>query len=385
MKFDIVIVGGGLAGLSLAAMLDRSDLTVAVVESRAPSRTEGWDARIYAVSPSNQAFLERADIWRDFDPARLAQITSMEIVGDGQGRVDFSAYDAGIGELAWIVEASVMQCALWERLTRNSDIRLFCPVRPETLDMRGETARLTMDDGSTLEADLLIGADGVDSWVRREAGIDARFRDYDQLGVVANFECAQPHYGTACQWFRRDGILAYLPMPGNRISIVWSTSRAHAGELLGLRAEALADRVAQAGTSRFGELRLMAPAQAFPLRWMRAGQVCAPHLALVGDAAHAVHPLSGHGINLGFRDAETLGRLLRDKPRHVRSGSLGLLRRYERARREEVVLVQSLTDALQRMFVAEGKVVSTLRNFGMNLTNATPVIKDLLIRYAVAS
>ena len=385
MKFDVVIVGGGLAGLSLAVALEHSSLKVAVVEARAPRRSDGWDARIYAVSPSNQAYLQSLGVWRCMDEARLTQVETMEIAGDGTGRLDFSAYDAGVSELAWIAEASAMQCASWERLARAGRASVLCPVQPVHLSLGGETAVLSLEDGRELETDLVVAADGVNSWVRQAAGLEANFRDYDQMGLVANFECSLPHRGTACQWFRRDGVLAYLPLPGNRISIVWSTHNPHAGELLGLSAEALADRVAVAGRHRFGDLSLMAPAQAFPLRWMRATSVCAPHLALIGDAAHAVHPLSGHGINLGFHDAAVLGRLLGEKPAHIRCGSLEWLRRYERARKEEVMLVQTLTDSLQRLFAPDWAALSVLRNFGMNLTNATPVAKDLLIRYAVAS
>jgi 2-octaprenylphenol hydroxylase len=385
MKYDVVIVGGGLAGLSLASALARSSLEVALLESQPPIRQAGWDARIYAISPTNQAFLSRLGVWERLDANRLCRTESMEISGDGNGRMEFNAYDTGMGELAWIVESSALQCELWQGLQRQANLHLFCPARPDTLVFDQMSARLVLDDGRSLQADLVVAADGVNSWVRQKAGIDAKFKDYEQQGLVANFECSLPHRGTACQWFRRDGVLAYLPLPGNRISIVWSTSPQHTHELLALTPDELSVRVAEAGANRWGALRLLAPAQAFPLRWMRASSVCAPRLALIGDAAHAVHPLSGHGINLGFRDAEVLASLLCVKPDHVNCGSLGWLRQYERARKEEVVLVQTLTDGLQRLFAPDWKFISSLRNLGMNLTNGTPVIKDLLIRYAAAS
>lgn len=385
MKYDVVIVGGGLAGLSLASALARSSLDVALLESRPPIRQAGWDARIYAISPTNQTFLSRLGIWDRLDASRICRTESMEIAGDGNGRMEFNAYDTGMGELAWIVESTALQCELWQGLERQSNLHLFCPARPDTLVFDQANARLVLDDGRALQADLVVAADGVNSWVRQAAGIDATFKDYEQQGLVANFECSLPHRRTACQWFRRDGVLAYLPLPGNRISIVWSTSPQHAHELLALTSDELAVRVAEAGANRWGALRLLAPAQAFPLRWMRASAVCAPRLALIGDAAHAVHPLSGHGINLGFRDAEVLANLLCAKPDHVNCGSLGWLRQYERARKEEVVLVQALTDGLQRLFAPDWKLISKLRNLGMNLTNGTPVIKDLLIRYAATS
>jgi ubiquinone biosynthesis UbiH/UbiF/VisC/COQ6 family hydroxylase len=383
MDFDVVIVGGGLAGLALAVALKKSRLSIALVEGRVPVRSVDWDARIYAISPANVRFLEEVGIWGHLDTARITPVRTMEVHGDAGGRMDFSAYDAGVSELAWIVEASMLHMELWETARRQGNVTLFCPATPEALAVNEEAASLTLADGRRLTSCLVVAADGADSWTRAAAGIEVSFKPYGQHGVVANFRTEQPHREVACQWFRADGVLAYLPLPGKLISIVWSTPAEHAAELLALPPAAFCDRVADAGERRLGALSPVTPPVGFPLRLMRAPRMAAPRLALIGDAAHAIHPLSGHGINLGFQDARVLAETLALRPGHVDCGDLAWLRRFERARKEEVVALQSATDGLQRLFSQQGQPLTLLRNVGLNLTHRLPVVKDLLVRYAM--
>jgi ubiquinone biosynthesis UbiH/UbiF/VisC/COQ6 family hydroxylase len=180
-------------------------------------------------------------------------------------------------------------------------------------------------------------------------------------------------------------VLAWLPLPGNRISIVWSTPDRNASELLALPAEELSARVAAAGGHELGKLDLLAPAAAFPLRLMRVPRTVAPRLALIGDAAHGIHPLSGHGINLGYQDAKALADLLVATPAWQDIGDERLLRRYQRARREETLLLQTTTHTLRRLFRENLPGLKPLRNIGMNLTNRLPVVKNLLVRYALGA
>jgi ubiquinone biosynthesis UbiH/UbiF/VisC/COQ6 family hydroxylase len=385
MDFDIAIVGGGLAGLALATALRRSALSVALVEGKVPAFPEGWDSRVYAVSPANARFLDAVGVWPHMDAARMEAVQIMEIHGDAGGRLDFSAYGSGVSELAWILESSLMQRELWESAKRQGNLSLYCPARPQVLTFGPDAAQLTLADGRSLSARLIVAADGAESWTRAAAGISARFDPYDQLGVVANFATGQAHRGTAFQWFRNDGVLAWLPLPGNRISIVWSTGEEHGRELLALDHAALCARVAEAGNHRLGDLELITAPSGFQLRLMRAPRAVAPRLALIGDAAHTIHPLSGHGINLGFQDAKVLAEVLCDKPGHVDCGDLALLRSYERARKEEVVTLQTVTDSLHDLFGPAAGSFTRLRNIGLNLTNTLPVVKDLLVRYALAS
>jgi ubiquinone biosynthesis UbiH/UbiF/VisC/COQ6 family hydroxylase len=383
MDYDVIIVGGGLAGLALAVALRRSRLRVAVVETRVPAQPAGWDARIYAISPANARFLAEIGIWQHLDMSRVAPVRKMSVHGDRDGMLEFSAYASGVGELAWIAEASLLQRELWETAKRQGNIELICPATPALLDIGDREAVLELADRRVLSAKLIVAADGADSWTRDAAGIAVDFLPYDQMGVVANFTTARAHRDVAWQWFRPDGILAYLPLPDNRISIVWSTPTAHAQELLALPPEQFCALVAAAGNRQLGELELITPPAGFPLRLMRAPRTVATRLALIGDAAHTIHPLSGHGINLGFQDAQSLAATLAACPPHVDCGDLQWLRRHERARREEVVALQSVTHGLQQLFGAPRAPLGIARNLGLNFVNRLPVIKDVLVRYAM--
>ena len=384
MKFDLVIVGAGLAGASLAAALRGSRLKIAVVESQPPAQPTGWDSRIYAISPGNVDFLTHIGVWPHLDSARLTPVYDMAIHGDAGGQLDFSAYDCGLRELAWIVESGLMQRELWETIKRQHNLTLLCPARPVSLAVDEDAATLTLDNGKTLTASLVVAADGARSWVREQVGIAATTTPYDEKGVVANFRCEKPHRNTAYQWFREDGILAYLPLPDNMISIVWSAPDDVADALVALSPEALCQRVAEAGEHTLGALTPETPAAAFPLRLMRVPQPTAPRVALIGDAAHAIHPLSGHGINLGYQDAKALAELLGPLPAWRDPGEAALLASYARARAEETRLLQSTTHALNRLFKPDNGLLSGLRNIGLNLTNQIPVVRSALVRYAIS-
>lgn len=381
--FDLIIVGGGLAGAALASALRESRLRIALVEARAPQRAEGWDARIYAVSPANVAFLSAIGVWRHLDAARIAPIRKMRVSGDAGGQLDFSAYEVGVPELGCILESSLMACELWEGLKRQANLKLFVGQRPQMLGFDADLAHLGLDDGVQLSAPLLVGADGRDSWVRQRAGLVAHDTHYGEKGVVANFSVERPHRNIAWQWFREDGVLAYLPLPGNVMSMVWSAPDALADELVTLSPEHLARRVAEAGQHVLGDLQVLTPAQAFPLRLMQVPEIVAPRLALVGDAGHGIHPLSGHGINLGFQDAQVLAAQLSSAQPWEDVGRLSFLQKYQRARREEIVLLQATTHQLRTLFAARLPVLPALRNFGLNAVNRMPMLKNSLIRYAL--
>ncbi|MBP7080479.1 MAG: UbiH/UbiF family hydroxylase [Rhodocyclaceae bacterium] len=388
MDADITIVGGGLAGLALAVALRNARLNVVLVEGRPPARSQNdadWDSRLYALSPANANFLESIGVWKHVPAERRCGVQAMEIYGDAGSELHFSAYDSGVSELAWIVESSLLQSELWLSAQRQANLNLLCPARPAKLAIGAETAVLTLEDGRSINSKLVVAADGADSWTRTAAGISVEFYPYDQLGVVANFSCEKPHRDTALQWFREDGVLAWLPLPENRISMVWSTGTEHAKGLLALSVDELARVVAEAGKFRLGELSLFGTPAGFPLRLMRAPKMVQPRFALIGDAAHTIHPLSGHGINLGFQDAAALARQLASKPEHIDCGNLRLLRAFERSRAEDVLALQTVTDALHHLFGAPQAPLKRLRNFGLNFTNQLPVIKDALVRYALVS
>lgn len=392
--FDLIIVGGGLTGSSLAVALADSRLRIALVDARAPSRPQGWpeawDQRVYAVSPGSADFLNQIGCWGHFPVDRLQRVERMAVFGDAGGEIEFSAFDIGTEELAWIVESAEMACELWTSVSRQRNVTTFCPAQPRALTVSADAAVLTLGSGQTLRGKLLVGADGRESWVRQQLGLSSTHDPYGELGVVANFRTELPHYGTAFQWFRPDGVLAYLPLSGGEgenhgrmMSMVWSAPEATANELLALSPEDLAYRVESAGENKLGKLELMAPAAGFPLKLVRVPQVVAPRVALIGDAAHGIHPLSGHGVNLGFQDARALAQLLQDARAVDDIGDIRLLSRYQRARKEEVVLLQTATDMLRKLFAAEVPGLPQLRNLGLSLTNKLPLLKSLFIRYAL--
>ena len=385
MDFDIVIVGAGLVGASFAMALRGAGLKLALVEAQTPvAAGDTWDSRVYAISPGSAAFLDGLGVWKRLDRARICAVHEMLVHGDSaDALLQFSAYESGVPELAWIVENRQLQSLLWQGLEHQHNLELVCPDRCESLQLRDDAAELTLASGRTLHASLVVAADGMHSWARQAAGIAVEQKSYGQMGVVANFACARAHHNTAYQWFREDGVLAYLPLPGQRMSIVWSTPDAHAADLLALPADALCARVAAAGKDALGKLDLLYAAMQYPLTRLRAARLAAPRIALIGDAGHVLHPLAGQGVNLGFGDAGALARVLLQRELFRDPGEIRLLRRYERARAEDILALAWVTDGLQRLFAAPGGAAAKLRNAGLNLTNALPVVKNLLIRRAL--
>jgi 2-octaprenyl-6-methoxyphenol hydroxylase len=381
-RYQAVIVGAGLVGAAAALALGRQGLRVALIERQplqAPA--DSWDTRIYAISPASQRFLERIGAWQRMDADRIQPVFRMDVAGDTNGAIRLDAYEAGVSHLAAIVESGRLQQALWQAIEADGNVALHCPAAIASLE-RGESfSRIVLADGSQLEAELVVGADGAASRIREWAGLDSTLTPYGQSGVVANFECGMPHRGTALQWFFDSDVLAWLPLPGNRVSMVWSTQSAHADELVALDAAALAAKVQSAGHDRLGALRLLTPAAAFPLRLIRVEAVVAPGVALIGDAAHGVHPLAGQGVNLGFGDAEVLVEVLAQH-RRTHCGDLRVLQRYARQRAEPVQRMQALTHGLHHLFGDER--AAWLRNAGMKLVDHLPPLKAALVREAMS-
>lgn len=382
MKTDVAIVGAGLAGLALARAL--RGLSVALVAPERAAPPPGLDARVYAITPGNAAFLAGLRVWQMLDPARLAPVRAMRVFGDdGASALEFDAYRAGAGELAWIVEDAQLQEALWRSLEARDGLEVLAPAQCARLEADARRVRLGLEDGRELDAQLAIGADGARSRVREQAGIAAKDAPYAQRAVVANFACERGHHDTALQWFQGGPVLALLPLPGNQVSMVWSADEALAARLLALEPQALCREVAAASRQVLGELRLVTPPRAFPLRRLAARRMIAPRVALAGDAAHVVHPLAGQGANLGLQDARVLADVLLAREPQRDPGDAGLLRRYERARARDVLAMEATVHGLYRLFGAGGAPAARWRNLGLNLADRLPVLKNLLIRQAM--
>ena len=406
-RYQVVIVGAGLVGAAAALALGRQGLRVALVERQLLAEpTAIWDTRVYAISPASQRFLQRIGAWQRMDASRVQPVFRMDVAGDAAGAVRLDAYESGVPHLAAIVESGRLQHALWQALQDDGNVDLHCPAAIESIEWASPHSRLILANGPVMEAELVVGADGVNSRIREWAGLASTMTPYGQSGVVANFECEHPHRGTAFQWFSDGEILAWLPLSGhtiphgllpsraqapvvdrdppsggNRISMVWSTLSAHADELLALDAATLAARVQAAGHDRLGALRLLTPAAAFPLRLIEVHTSVASGVALIGDAAHGVHPLAGQGVNLGFGDAEVLAAMLAEH-RRVRCGDARMLSTYARQRAEPVKRMQRLTHGLHYLF-AEDRA-AWLRNAGMQCVNRLPPLKAALVREALS-
>lgn len=370
-------VARAVRGLSVALVAGSRPITV----SQAPSAQ--FDTRVYAISPGNVEFLRSIKVWDAIPPERLSPIRAMRVFGDAPGAsIEFDAYRAGVSELAWIVEDRALQSALWAALGTQDGLHLIVPSRCISLEL-GDKAKVTLSDGRLIEADLLVGADGADSFVRNAAGIAAEEKAYGQTAIVANFTCERAHDCTAYQWFQGGPVLALLPLPGKRVSMVWSVAAEHAAHLMALDGAALAEEVSAASQGLLGSLETESAPHAYPLRRMTASRMVLAHLALAGDAAHAIHPLAGQGLNLGLQDARTLGTLLAEREPIRKAGDLRLLRRYERERSEAILAMRAAVDGLHSLFGHQDSGLRRLRNFGLNLTDRLPVIKNILLRHAL--
>jgi len=356
---------------------------VRVLEASAPRAapsTDEYEVRIFAVSPGTRAFLRELGAWEHLDGTRVAAVRRMEVFGDSGVRLAFSAR-AG-GALAWIVEAGRLSGAIEAQAASLGHVAVTHGAKASGFGLDGRTAWARLDD-ARVEADLLVGADGPDSLVRSALGIAFEERPYGESAIVANFETEKPHGDAARQWFRSDGVLAWLPLPGRRISIVWSTRDAHARELEDLDERALERRVREAGGALLGDLRKISAVARFPLRLIRVPEPVAAGVALIGDAAHAVHPLAGQGVNLGFQDARVLAEAIAARSALEAAGDLRVLRRYARARREDVTAMQFVTDGLDRLFATGKPGAYSLRNLGLGLVERQPWAKAALAARAM--
>ena len=391
---DICIVGNGAIAKTAALGLAQAGHRVTLLTppaSKAPATAlapeQPWDVRVYALNHTAHTLLSSLKVWGALDAARVCPVESMVINGDGQkpGDLAFDAFGAHVGALAWIVEDRNLNQALDAALRFAPHIEIVAG-RAAALAADADGASVTLDDGTVIACQLIVGADGGQSWVRGQCDIGLDYRPYHQKAVVTNFSCERPHHGAAFQWFTgQEGIVALLPLPGNRVSLVWSAPDALAATLMSETLSEMAVRLAVLCEGQLGALRPLVPEMVkdVPLSLVRPHSMVAPRVALIGDAAHVVHPLAGHGMNLGFADVAQLLATLAAREAHRGLGDERVLARYARARREDVLLMQAATDGLARLFGADLEPLRVARNLGLNLLNKLPMLKRRLMAHAM--
>ncbi len=385
MTHEIAIVGAGMVGTTLAVALARAGFDVALIEAAPPAPYDpasDYDLRVSALSAASQRLFARLGIWPAIAAGRISPYREMQVWdAGGAGILHFDAAELGLPELGHIVENSLIQSAAWQALDR---VRRYCPARLRALEPAADGCRLLLEDGGALEAQLVVGADGAESRVRELAGIGCSGWSYAQQGIVCNVATEQPHRHTAWQRFLPTGPLAFLPLADGRCSIVWSVDAAEAGTLMALDDEAFRRRLGEAFGGELGAITAVSRRAAFPLRMLHAQRYVQPRLALVGDAAHVIHPLAGQGVNLGLLDTAALAEVLNAAKREGRDlGDLRVLQQYERWRRGDNLLMTAATDGLKRLFGSRNPLLAFARNRGLGVVNAVTPLKNLFIRHAM--
>jgi len=384
---DVLVVGAGMVGAALALALARADFAVALIETKAPApwRAEDeLDLRVVALAPSAIDLLREVEAWPAIRAARASAYRRMRVWdAAAPGELTFDAADSGEPALGWIVENRLVTHALWQACEREPRIALRCPARVAGSTLDGARRVLEFDDGGTLAAQLVVAADGAESPLRALAGIDVRERDYVQRALVAHVATERPHESTAWQRFLPQATLAFLPLADGRSSIVWSAPAAEAARLLALDAAAFCAQLGAAFDFRLGRVTATTARAAFPLRLRLAETYLAPRLALIGDAAHVVHPLAGQGVNLGLRDVTELrDALVAARTRGADFAAAPALRRYERRRRSDNALSAHAFDAIQRTFGSDAPALAALRGAALGALDRLGPLKGLFARHA---
>ena len=382
----VIILGGGMVGAALACALGRAGIPTVVVEateSPRPDPAGPYDLRVSAISLASETLFRNLGAWETMAALRVSPYRRMEVWEWG-GRVSFDAADAGEPHLGHIIENRVVQWALAQRARELPTVRWIAPARACAVRWHDDRVTLELNTGETLEGSLVVGADGARSWLRQQADIPVRGWAYGQMGLVATVRTALPHRQTAWQRFMPGGPLAFLPLADGSCSIVWSLPEAEAKRHLDTPDWAFRDDLSRQVGARLGAVEWSSERAAFPLRLQHAQRYTGPRLALIGDAAHTIHPLAGQGVNLGLLDAAALAQVLTEA--HTRGHDLGHpthLRRFERWRKGDNWAMALSMDAFHRLFTPAHLPLRLARNLGLNLFHHTPTAKRQAIRHAL--
>jgi 2-octaprenyl-3-methyl-6-methoxy-1,4-benzoquinol hydroxylase len=385
-RHDVIVVGAGVVGAAAALRLAREGLRVAIVEAHEPGawHADAPDLKVYAFAPDAQALLESLGVWASVASARAHPYRRMRVWdAAGGGELCFDADDFGRSHLGFIVEHQLLVARLWAALQREAGVECFCPERVAGLEQDDQGVVLLLQSGASLRARFLLGADGAASKVRELAGISVRENDYQQQGLVAYVQTEQPHEDTAWQRFLPTGPIAFLPCADGRCSIVWTLPQDEAQRLLDVDDASFGRELTRAFDARLGSVLSVSGRKGFPLRRRLAEPMLQGRVALIGDAAHVVHPLAGQGVNLGLRDVDALGSMIADARARGRSfDSAERWQRWARSRGSENAVAARSFEAINSLFSNDSPLPTLLRGHLLGAAGKIPPVSAFLWRRA---
>ncbi|VAW59449.1 2-polyprenylphenol hydroxylase [hydrothermal vent metagenome] len=387
-QYDIIIIGGGMVGLTLACALGQQQFKVAIVEAYEPidiNPKDDYELRVSSINKSSQQILKNVNAWQGILNRRACAYQQMHVWdATGDGNIHFDAADLGIDSLGHIIENNVIQFSLLEQCLQLESVDWLCPQQVSEFEFSENMQRVTLNNGDTLNATLLVGADGANSNVRSAANIEINKSAYEQKAVVAVVKSHLHHKDTAWQRFLPSGPLAFLPLSDGSCSIVWSAENQRADALVEMDDADFINELQNAFENTLGKIEKVSQRAAFPLIRRHANEYVKPGLALIGDAAHTIHPLAGQGVNLGLLDAAALAEtLLNARAQGKNFASLTTLRKYERWRRADNSLMMYSMSGFKNLFSNEQTELSFIRNAGLNFVNDLGLIKNKLMRHAL--
>ena len=386
--FDIVIVGGGIVGLTQALALKNSGLSVAVVESHVSQGMPSGDPqlRVSALTLASENIFHNLGVWQHLDPKRLCSYVHMQVWDkDSFGKIAFSAAQVQKKQLGHIVENQAIRHSLWIQAQNSSHIELLAPKKIKQLVFGQHECFITLDNSSQLTARLVIGADGANSVVKKQANLVQTFWDYDQHAIVATVKAVMPHKNAARQVFTPTGPLAFLPLwDAYHCSIVWSQDEPRAVELLKLSNEEFNKALTAAFDCTLGICKVVSDRQSYPLKMRYARQWVGNRVAIIGDAAHTIHPLAGQGANLGILDAAALAeQIIKLVEQDKDFGLAKNLRPFERWRKTEAVKMVAAMEGFKRLFAGDQAIKKLIRDAGLSLANHSSLTKQKIIQHAM--